>query len=152
MGGWAAAWFTVRNPEIVPACMLLAPSFDFLNCRWQQMSEPERRLWQETGRLRVRNKWVDTEIGYGLIAEAGRFPVEELASRWQTPLLICHGMRDEVIPYRLTLDFVERLAYPHVWVHLFKDGDHRLQTRENGLAQAAVDFFNETLSLDSRSR
>src|SRR5438034_4745982 len=30
MGGWAAAWFTVRFPDIVPACMLIAPALDFL--------------------------------------------------------------------------------------------------------------------------
>src|SRR5205823_2932316 len=29
MGGWAVAWFTLRHPLAVPACVAIAPALDF---------------------------------------------------------------------------------------------------------------------------
>src|SRR5437588_626484 len=99
MGGWAAAWFTLRFPDIIPACVLIAPALDFLRNRWLSLTETEQQLWKQTGRLRVRNQWLDTEIGYGLVEEIDQFPLTRLAAQWATPLLLFHGMQDDIIPY-----------------------------------------------------
>jgi pimeloyl-ACP methyl ester carboxylesterase len=141
MGGWAGAWFTLTHPDLIPACVLLAPALNFASGWWDRLSEAERRRWKETDRLRVRNEWLDAEIGYGLVEEAGRYPVEALAAGWGRPLLIFHGLRDDTIPFGLSLSFVERTAYPQVELRLFKDGDHRLQGYEHVVAEAAADFF-----------
>jgi uncharacterized protein len=143
MGGWAAAWFTLRHPEVVPACVLIAPSLDFPASRWARLPEAERQQWQQTGRLRIHNEWVDTEVGYGLVEEAGQFPLEQLTTTWQTPLWIGHGMRDDTIPYTDSLAFVERCPYPDVELHLWKDGDHRLQHVKDQLAEYACGFLEE---------
>src|SRR5262245_56449041 len=66
MGGWSAAWFTLRNPQLVPACVLMAPAFDFTGSRYGTMTEAQRKAWKDTGRLRIKNDWVDAEIGYGI--------------------------------------------------------------------------------------
>ena len=141
MGGWAAAWFTQRHPQSVPACVLLAPALDFLRSRWALLPEAERRRWKATGRLRIRSDWVDTEIGYGLVEEIERFPVERLAAELTRPMLILHGMRDEVIPYTQSLAFVERAAHPNIELHLYKNGDHRLLAYRDEMAEAALAFF-----------
>jgi pimeloyl-ACP methyl ester carboxylesterase len=140
MGAWAAAWFAVRRREVVPACVALAPAFDFLAGRWSRLSDAERELWRHTGRLRVRNEFVDVEIGYGL-EEADVFRVEDLAAAWAAPLLIYHGMRDETVPYTESLAFVERTAFPDVELRLLKDGDHRLLNYQDEIAEATCRFF-----------
>ena len=141
MGGWAAAWFCLRHPEAVPACVLLAPSLDFPRGLWARLTEAQRLAWYQTGRLRVRNEWLDQEVSYGLVEEAARYPPEDLVARWGTPLLLFHGMKDEVIPFARSVAVVEALKYPAVEMRLFKSGDHRLSGLQDEIAEAACDFF-----------
>src|SRR5262245_31289780 len=141
MGGWAAAWFTLNYPDLVPRAVLLAPALHFPHRWWDRLSEAERRDWKETGRLRVQSPWLDDSIGYGLIEEAERFPVERLARAWEKPLLIYHGMRDESVPYADTVALVERMQAAPVEVRLLRDGDHRLSAFKDLLAEEACRFF-----------
>lgn len=142
MGGWASAWFTLRHPEAVPACVLIAPAFHFLDSRWTKLTEAEQREWQRTGRHRVRNDWVDVEIGYGLREEVDQFLLEQLAAGWARPALIFHGMRDDVVPYAHSLEFVERTTFSEIELRLFKDGDHRLAAYKDVIAEGACHFFD----------
>jgi pimeloyl-ACP methyl ester carboxylesterase len=141
LGGWAAAWFTLRHPRLVPACVVIAPAFDFIRCRYHRLSEEERSQWKETGKLRVHNEWVDTEIGYTLVEEIDRFPVETLAAEWPCPLLIFHGMLDDIVPYTHSVAFEENAACPEIELRLFKNGDHRLAEWKDTMAEAACEFF-----------
>jgi alpha-beta hydrolase superfamily lysophospholipase len=151
MGGWASAWFTFRHPDVVPACVLLAPALDFLGRRWEGLDETARRAWEETGRLRIRSEWLDVEVGPGLLAERGQFPLERLAARWATPALLFHGMGDDTVPYADSLTFVERTPYPHVELCLLRDGDHRLLAYRDEMAEAACRFFARRAGPDLRA-
>src|SRR5262245_7232252 len=141
MGGWASAWFALRRPEAVAACVLLAPAVDFLRHRWAGLTDEQRRQWREAGRLRVRNRWVEAEIGYGVAEEMDRFRVEDLAEGLARPLLIYHGMRDDTVPYQQSLSFVEQARHGQIELRLLKDGDHRLTAYKDEMAEAACAFF-----------
>jgi pimeloyl-ACP methyl ester carboxylesterase len=141
MGGWAAAWFALRHPRTVFACVLLAPAFDFPSSRWSRLDEAERLRWQQTGRHRVQNEWVDAEIGYGLVEEIEDYPVDRLADEWCTPLLIFHGVQDDVVPYTHSIALMERTVLPHVELRLLKGGDHRLIAYRDEIAEAACAFL-----------
>ena len=141
MGGWAAAWFTLRHAGSVPACVLLAPAFGFIHHRFASLSEQEQARWKETGRLRVRNEWLDVELGYALAEERSQFPPERLVKELARPLLILHGMQDTTVPYQESIAFLERAAYPEMELHLFKNGDHRLIAYRHEFAEAACEFF-----------
>jgi pimeloyl-ACP methyl ester carboxylesterase len=141
MGGWAAAWFALRHRDLVPACAALAPAFDFLGRWWRRLDEAARRAWRQTGRHRVRNDWLDVEVGYGLVEERELFPAERLAAEWATPLRVFHGLRDDTVPHGDSLAFVERATCPDVELHLFKGGDHRLRGFEDDIAEAVCRFF-----------
>jgi pimeloyl-ACP methyl ester carboxylesterase len=141
MGGWAAAWFAVRHPGSVVGCVLLAPAIDFLRYRWTSLTESERTAWKRTGRLRVQNEWIDVELGYSATEEIDLFPAESLAAQQARPVLIFHGMRDEVIPYAQSLAFVEAAGYPDIELRLYKNGDHRLLAYKDEMAEAACAFF-----------
>jgi uncharacterized protein len=140
MGGWTAAWFTIRHPGVVPACVVIAPAFDFIRNRWTRLSDDERAAWQRTGRHRVQNEWVDTEVGYALIEEIDHFPMERLAADWCTPLLIYHGTADEAVPHSHSVAFVERCAYP-IELRLMEGGDHRLNTWKEEIMEGTCEFF-----------
>src|SRR5262249_24087117 len=100
----------------------------------------EREAWRRTGRLRVRNQYLDVEVGYGLAEELDQFSAEHLAAGWTTPLLIFHGMRDDSVPYPDSLAFAER-APADVELRLYRNGDHRLLALKAEMAESACRFF-----------
>lgn len=145
MGGFAAAWFAVHHPSAVVGCVLLATGFRFPTKRWESLSLAEREAWERSGVLRVKNDWVDTEIGYGLVEERDQFRPSDLAGRWQTPALLFHGLLDDIVPDADSLDFIRQAAYPGIELRLLKDGDHRLTAYKNEIATAAGRFFARIL-------
>lgn len=141
MGGWASAWFTLRHPELVKACVFLAPSFDFPQQRWDTLTEEERQEWQRKGKRRFRNEFLDVELSYRLVEERDQFPLEKLYQEWQKPLWIAHGLQDEIIPYTKSIAFLEQVKCKDVELHLLKDGNHRLEKHRKQIAEDACNFF-----------
>jgi pimeloyl-ACP methyl ester carboxylesterase len=144
MGGWAAAQFALRYPEAVTGCVLLAPAFRFVQRHWELLTPAQREEWQRTGVLRVKNEWVDTEIGYGIAEERDDFPPERLADAWSKPLLIFHGWTEDVVPAADSVAFLARTEYPDVELRLLKSGDHRLTAFKDMIAEEACRFFART--------
>lgn len=142
MGAFAAAWFAVRHPETVTGCVLLAPAFRFLERRFAGLTDDELDEWKRTGVRRVRNEWVDVDVGYGLIEERAAFEPDELARRWRTPTLIFHGLADAVVSAADSLAFVESTLCPDVELRLLKAGDHRLTGFKDELAEDACLFLD----------
>jgi pimeloyl-ACP methyl ester carboxylesterase len=124
MGGWAAAWHALRSRRPVAACALVAPAFRFLE--WRMLSQEERNRWRSSGRYRSSDGGAEVELSSGLLAEGEIFKVEELLSGCRTPLLIFHGMQDEVVPYTESVEFAAASCAPDLRLILFKSGDHRL--------------------------
>jgi pimeloyl-ACP methyl ester carboxylesterase len=141
MGGFAAAWFAVRFPETVTGCVLLAPAFRFLERRVTELTPGELDQWRRTGVRRLHNEWIDVEIGYGLVEERAAFDPAELARRWRTPLLVYHGLADDVVPVTDSLAFIETTGYPDAELRLLKAGDHRLTAFKDEIAPEACRFF-----------
>jgi pimeloyl-ACP methyl ester carboxylesterase len=144
MGGWASLWFAQRHPDAVTACALIAPAVDFLRLQRAHLTEAEVDEWRRAGRRRVRNQWVDVEVGPGVLEEAPLFPADTLAPSWAKPLLIFHGMQDDTAPYAHSLAFVEAVPPGDVELRLFRAGDHRLLAYRDVMAEAACDLFART--------
>jgi uncharacterized protein len=142
MGGWATAWFAARHSERVQACALIAPAFRFLE--WQRLNAATRQQWQQQGRLRIVNEWIDLELDYALHAEANKYPFAQLCEQFTTPCLLVHGMRDDTIPYASSIEFTEQCAAQETQLLLVKNGDHRLNTHKEWLARTICDFFQQT--------
>lgn len=145
MGGWACAWFAALNPGRVAVCAFVAPAFRFLE--WRRLGEAEREEWRRAGRHRVRNEFIDLELGGGLLAEVDSFGLEDLGARLAAPSVIFHGMRDDIVPYRVSLEFAEACAAPDIEIILFKSGDHRLNLHKERVARSACDFFAARLAV-----
>ena len=125
----------------MPACVAIAPAFDFIRSRWSRLNDDERAAWKRTGRHRVQNEWIDTEIGYGIVEEIDRFPIERLAADWCTPLLIFHGTADDTVPHSHSATFVARCTYPHIELRSIPAGDHRLNAWKEEIMEGACEFF-----------
>ncbi len=47
------------------------------------------------------------------------------------PVRLIHGMKDDTVPYKVSLELSGKLKTSDVVVHLIKDGDHRLSKDRN---------------------
>jgi alpha-beta hydrolase superfamily lysophospholipase len=141
MGGFAAAWFARDRPELVPALVLIAPAFRFLEARWSGLDEAGREHWRQAGVRRFVNEYVDVELSYALVEEHDRFRWQALADGWRVPALIVHGMRDASVPYAHSVELVDRAACEAIELRLLRGGDHRLTAHKERLADEACRFF-----------
>jgi pimeloyl-ACP methyl ester carboxylesterase len=141
MGGWAAAWFALRNPDVVPAVALACPALRFLERNYELLPASLRREWERTGKLRISSPWINVELDHGLVAELKQFPFTQLAAGWHTPLVILHGQRDEVVPADDSIAFARQTSYADVDLRLIAGGDHRLSGHADELATAACGLF-----------
>jgi uncharacterized protein len=141
MGAFAAAWFAARHPEVVASCVLIAPAFRFLDRQWERLSDRERADWARAGVRRVQNEWIDLELRYGLMADRSAFDAAELARGWRTPLLIFHGLADDLVPAVDSLEFAAASPYPGIELRLWKAGDHRLTVYKEEIAAEACRFL-----------
>ena len=140
MGGWAAAWSALDPAAHLPGVVLLAPALRFPDARWLDLSPQLREAWRRTGRLRVSNRWIDIDLGYDFVEDVERYPFDKLADAWTLPALIVHGTQDDVIPFRQSVEFVERVGRPQVELRPIDGGDHRLTGHAPLLARLACDF------------
>jgi alpha-beta hydrolase superfamily lysophospholipase len=141
MGGFAAAWFARDHPQLVPALVLIAPAFRFLEARWSGLDEAGRERWRQAGVCRFVNPYLNVELSYALVEERDRFRWQNLADAWQVPALIFHGMRDDSVPYAHSVELADRAASAEVELRLLRDGDHRLTAHKERIADEACRFF-----------
>lgn len=152
MGGWAGGWFAVRHSEWVVALAGIAPAFSFPRFRLERLSSEEHHHWRTARRVPAHNiaRGTDEFLDYALIEEMPEFQPALLASRWTIPLLVFHGMVDDVIPYIHSIAFAEQIAPGHeVEVRLLRQGDHRLQPFCLLMTLAILDFFERQESFRS---
>lgn len=141
MGGFAAGWYAARNPEAVIGCVLLAPGFRFVARRWDELTPEAQAAWAATGFRRLKNEWVDVDLGYGLVAERAAYEPVDLARRLAVPTLIYHGLADGVVPAADSIAFLQGATYPDMELRLLKAADHRLTGYTAEVAAAACAFL-----------
>jgi uncharacterized protein len=121
MGGYLAALYAARHPEVTQL-VLLAPAFGFAR-RWRNMLGVEKvDEWRSTGWLSVYHYGDKTErrVGYALLEDAERY--EDYPDISQ-PVLIVHGVHDDVVPAELSRRFAE--LHPQTALRIM-DSDHQL--------------------------
>lgn len=137
MGGWVAllvARGRLAAGRPLAGLVLIAPAADFT----------ERLMWPRLPEA-IRRQVMDDGVGYlpsdygapypvtRRLFEDGRRHLLYDAGPIETgcPVHILQGVQDADVPYRHTLELVERLAHDDVVVTLIKDGDHRLSRPED---------------------
>ncbi len=135
LGGWLA-WILGQECPLIQRLVLLAPAFNMMGKRAQDISPQRRDEWERTGWM----PWDDDAVH-------GPFPlswkwVEESRALWdhphtpprQIPTTILHGLQDEVIHPKGSWKFTEHVLShdPHFPIELHLEaGDHRFSTPPN---------------------
>jgi alpha-beta hydrolase superfamily lysophospholipase len=142
MGGAVVAWYALEHPEEVGQLALIAPSLQFPRGLEQQIGEVGMQEWRANGRRTWKNGWIDLELNYGIVEDARRYSPDKLTQQLVKPLLIIHGMKDEVLDWQDSLAFATQCAARAVEVILCKDGDHRMTDRKEFLFDVTWSWLN----------
>lgn len=128
MGGWISLLLGARLQSRLKALVLIAPAPDFTETLLCKELTPEQRETLE------RTGIVYQPSDYGAPLPFSRALIERSAAHMvmknrigiTCPVRILHGMKDESVPWRLSLQLADNLASRDVRLIYVKEGDHRL--------------------------
>lgn len=126
IGGAAIAWHTARHAAETRALVMLGPSLYFPAGLAAAIGATQMQEWERAGVRRWRSRWIDVEVGFGLMQDAPAYDVRDLMRRLRCPTLVFHGMEDEVVDWRETARFLQHCSSRDMEMVALKDGDHRL--------------------------
>jgi pimeloyl-ACP methyl ester carboxylesterase len=131
MSGWIMLLAALARPERVAALVGIAGAPDFTEeLLWPRLTPGQRETLMDQGRLVVPSDYDPSGYLYTrrLIEDGRRHLLLGGPIALDMPVRLLHGMRDESVPWRLSLRLADRLTSRDVRVTLVKDGDHRLST------------------------
>jgi pimeloyl-ACP methyl ester carboxylesterase len=129
MGGWLALLVALARPDRIAALTLIAPAPDFTHWGMEaSFSAADRTALARDGFVLQPSDYGPE--GYSITArllEDGRQNMlMDNAITLHCPVRILHGQQDRDVPWRLSLDLLDKLAATNIQLMLIKDGDHRL--------------------------
>lgn len=129
MGGWIALLVALARPQRVKALVLIAPAPDFTEeLMWKGFSHEVRATLEREGLYREPSEYDDEpyEITLNLITEGREHLLLGAPIKFEGPVRILQGMKDESVPWQHATRLAEALTSEDVLVNLAKAGDHRL--------------------------
>ncbi len=139
MGGWLAVLAALHRPERVKALILLAPAIDMTRrLMWERYNPEQKKELTQNGILYEPSDYDEKGmlVTMKLIENGDQFLLLEKEIPLTMPISILHGAQDFVVPYSLSLEFMEKVKTQNVSLHLLKNGNHQLSDQE-GLATLA---------------
>jgi pimeloyl-ACP methyl ester carboxylesterase len=125
MGGWIMLLAALARPEKVAGLVGIAAAPDFT--RWG-FSDVQKETIRVAGRLEEPSPYGDapTITTHAFWESGERQILLDRPIPIACPVRLLHGTADADVPWRISLELMERLESPNVEVVLVKDGDHRL--------------------------
>jgi len=131
MSGWIMLLAALARPGRVAALVGIAGAPDFTEeLLWPRLTAAQRQTIMAEGRVVLPSDFDPAGYLYtrALIEDGQRYLLLGGPIPLDIPVRLLHGMRDESVPWQLSLRLAERLTGRDVAVTLVKDGDHRLST------------------------
>jgi pimeloyl-ACP methyl ester carboxylesterase len=129
MGGWIMLLAALARPERIAGLVGVAAAPDFTETlMWQEFTPEMRATLERDGVLRQPSDYGEEPytITRHLIEEGRAHLVMDKPIPLACPVRLIHGMDDTDVPWKLSLEIMERLESDDVAVTLVKGGGHRL--------------------------
>lgn len=128
MGGWIMLLAALARPERVAGLVGIAPAPDFVVRMYEEFSPEQKAALQRDGWIGRPSDYSDEPyvITRQLIEEGRDHLLLDRPIDLRLPVRLLHGLRDDDVPWDLSLRIAERLTSDDVRITYVKGGDHRL--------------------------
>lgn len=141
MGGATALWYAARRPQDVRAVLAIAPALG-LGARLEAWAGEEGLAeWERTGSRRWVDEMGEADLGWALVEDLRRYPLDRLVDSLTVPALLLQGRQDQSVGWRGAVELATRARPGLVDLVLFGDGDHRLIDRRERLWELMRGFL-----------
>lgn len=134
MGAWLMLLAALTRPERIAALLGLACAADFTRyLLWERLDENLRERLRRERVISLPSPYGEPYIiALNLIEEAEQHRLlDRPALPITCPVRLIHGMNDADVPWRTSLQVVERLTGSDVRLLLVKDGEHTLSREQD---------------------
>ncbi|HSR71989.1 MAG TPA: alpha/beta hydrolase [Kiloniellales bacterium] len=134
MGGWIMLLVALARPERIAGLVGVAAAPDFTERLMWQAFPPEVRAELEREGVHYESSpygEAPTPITRRLIEEGREHLLMDAPITLRCPVRLIHGLEDPDVPWKLSLELLERLESSDVEVTLVKSGGHRLSEPAN---------------------
>ena len=137
LGGFIAA-LAAENISQVDKLILIAPALDFVQRYFQSLTSEELARWKENGYISLYHYHFKAEkrLGYRMVEDAKKY--RNFRFKRTVESLIFHGIRDESVPYQVSIEHLQR--NPQSRLILF-NSDHGLLDQLDTMWRYISDFL-----------
>nr|XP_056714466.1 palmitoyl-protein thioesterase ABHD10, mitochondrial [Euleptes europaea] len=134
LGGWLMLHAAIARPEKVAALVGIAAAADNLVATFQQLPVEVKQEIEEKGEWKLPTKHNEEgfyTLPYEVIQEAENHCVLGAPLPINCPVRLLHGIKDEDIPWQVSLKIAERVISTDVDIILRKVGQHRMKEQDD---------------------
>ena len=147
MGGWISTLVSLKRRKKVKGLILIAPALDMTeNLMWKKFSLKEKKLIKSQGYIERYVEDYDSSyrITKNLIDDGRKHLILKDKINLNIPIRIFHGIKDDSVPWKLSLDLMSSFLSDDINVSFNKNGDHSLSSDGDlkRLGEAILDVYN----------
>uniref|UniRef100_A0A8D0BC52 Palmitoyl-protein thioesterase ABHD10, mitochondrial n=1 Tax=Salvator merianae TaxID=96440 RepID=A0A8D0BC52_SALMN len=134
LGGWLMLHAAIARPEKVAALVGIAVAADHLVATFQQLPVEVKKEIEEKGEWKLPTKHNEEgfySVPYELIQEAENHCVLSSPLPIKCPVRLIHGIKDEDVPWQISMKVAEHVVSADVDVILRKSGQHRMREKDD---------------------
>ncbi|XP_013928380.1 PREDICTED: mycophenolic acid acyl-glucuronide esterase, mitochondrial isoform X1 [Thamnophis sirtalis] len=134
LGGWLMLHAAIARPEKIAALVGIAVAADHLLSTFQQLPLEAKKEIEEKGEWKLTTKYNEEgfySVPYELIQEAENHCVLSSPLPIQCPVRLIHGLKDEDIPWQISMKLAENIVSGDVDIILRKSGQHRMKEKDD---------------------
>jgi abhydrolase domain-containing protein 10 len=119
-------------PHRIQGLVGIATAVDFVSRRFDSLPEESKEEIKSTGKWLFPSQYSEKPyvLTWDMIKDARQHVLDD-SIPVHCPIRLIHGMKDEEVPYDVSLDVLKRVQSNDVNVTLVKDGSHRLSQPNN---------------------
>ncbi|XP_038674788.1 abhydrolase domain containing 10, depalmitoylase a isoform X2 [Scyliorhinus canicula] len=134
MGGWLMLLAAVARPDRIAAVVGISTGADYLVNAFKQLPLEVQKEIETKGEWYIPNSHKDAgfhKIPYTFIKDAENYCVLHSTIPISCPVRLIHGLKDEHIPWQISLKVAEIVISKDVDIILRKNGEHRMSDKDD---------------------